>query len=440
MNSLSSKDPGIFNATVDGGADTCLDEDGHIFLEYTEKIANVVGFDDNCTKTNLHIGTSVTVVTTSDGNDILLLKNESIDHTSQPNSMLNVNQVRAHGVDIDDCPSIYTIPGRQGRQSMIVGEEDDGHEVIVPFSYTNNLVTYPVRKPSEYELENLPVYILTSDQPWDPTAQSDNDYLLSHVTSLEGRFINPTQTRAHATLSRRLNKSQQKTILQCSHGMSISPSKWLKLQKLINQSPNNTTIHQIPPTTTSTLVSSINSAWKYDDDEVLEEILSTCHELRSRGVPVDTTQLLRNMFIKDELTAEKTIASTTQLGKHIVRLPQRSHLKTRYPQLNCRRLTEKYSTDTWLAGVKVIDGESCVQMYYGVESTFTDCYGMTRESEGPSTLLKFIKETGAPFILKNDCAKMETSKTWTKILDQYNIRAELSEPYQQQQNQVERRI
>ena len=48
----TSTNDGIYSVTVDGGADTCLDGKGHIFLEYTPRVANVVGFDDDVTKTN----------------------------------------------------------------------------------------------------------------------------------------------------------------------------------------------------------------------------------------------------------------------------------------------------------------------------------------------------------------------------------------------------
>ena len=36
----------IFKVTVDGGADTCLDGAGYIFLEYTERSVHVIGFDN----------------------------------------------------------------------------------------------------------------------------------------------------------------------------------------------------------------------------------------------------------------------------------------------------------------------------------------------------------------------------------------------------------
>ena len=95
----------IFKVTVDGGADTCLDGEGHIFLEYTERSAHVIGFDKTMEKKDLRIGMSTTTTTLPSGEKILLLKNEAIDHTQQFNSMLTVHQVRAYGIDIDDCPT-----------------------------------------------------------------------------------------------------------------------------------------------------------------------------------------------------------------------------------------------------------------------------------------------------------------------------------------------
>ena len=86
-------DQAHYKVTVDGGADTCLDGAGHIFLEYTERRATVRGFDNDVTIDDLKIGTSVTAVDLPNGRSILLLKNETIDHTSQLNSMISVNQL-----------------------------------------------------------------------------------------------------------------------------------------------------------------------------------------------------------------------------------------------------------------------------------------------------------------------------------------------------------
>ena len=138
----------------------------------------------------MHIGTSVTVVSLPSGDDILLLKNESIDHTTQANSMLSVNQVRAFGIDIDDCPSIFQVAGRKGRQSMIVGKDDDDLEVELPFQFTNNLICYAIREPTMQELEHLPIFILTSDAPWNPSLQPNvHSNHQTTCANLEGRQV-----------------------------------------------------------------------------------------------------------------------------------------------------------------------------------------------------------------------------------------------------------
>eukprot|EP00979_Chaetoceros_neogracilis_P009185 scaffold2090_cov151-Chaetoceros_neogracile.AAC.2 len=75
---------------------------------------------------------------------------------------MSPNQMRAFGVDIDDCPTCFDVGGRSGRQSMKVGE----HEI--PFEYTDGLVLLKTRLPSIQELESCPILILTSDAPWNP--------------------------------------------------------------------------------------------------------------------------------------------------------------------------------------------------------------------------------------------------------------------------------
>ena len=55
---ISTQD--VVKVTVDGGADTCLDGQGHLLLEYTKCKANVIGFDEDLERKNLQIGTSIT--------------------------------------------------------------------------------------------------------------------------------------------------------------------------------------------------------------------------------------------------------------------------------------------------------------------------------------------------------------------------------------------
>ena len=147
---------------IDGGADTGLKGDSYNFLEHTKWGANVVGFDEGLTKTNLPIGSCVTATLDAQGKAIILLENEQIDHTSQSNSMMSLNQMRAFGVDIDDCPPCFEVGGRYGQQRMKIGEHK------IPFEYTDGLVLLKTSVPSIQELESCPILILTSDAPWHP--------------------------------------------------------------------------------------------------------------------------------------------------------------------------------------------------------------------------------------------------------------------------------
>ena len=223
---------------MDGGADTCLDGKEHLFLEYTERVANVVGFDDGMTKTNLHIGTSITVARSTCGNDVLLLKNEAIDHTGQSNSMLSVNQVRSYGIDIDDCPTQFQVDGRFGRQSMIVGVDEDGDTIEIPFDFSNNLINYGIREPTMKELEMLPMFCLTSDLPWDP--HNGNNTSMNKTSSIiEGRcIVNP---QAHQRVLNRVSTIKNlQASLKCYSGDSMCATKWSEIRNLVNTS--NTSI------------------------------------------------------------------------------------------------------------------------------------------------------------------------------------------------------
>ena len=83
---------------------------------------------------------------------------------------------------------------------------------------------------------------------------------------------------------------------------------------------------------------------------------------------------------------KKTAKCTTNYAIMEDRGTLKRHRKSRHPQLNRKRLMEKYATDTWFASVKAMTGESCGQIFVGMRSYFTHVIGMKSESEGPSAL------------------------------------------------------
>jgi len=79
-----------------------------------------------------------------------------------PNSigmLLSETQSRAFGIDIDSKPRIF------GGTGLITIDES----TIIPLHLEQGLMTCPIRKPTEQELQLLHIHWLTEDQPWDPS-------------------------------------------------------------------------------------------------------------------------------------------------------------------------------------------------------------------------------------------------------------------------------
>ena len=164
---------------------------------------------------------------------------------------------------------------------------------------------------------------------------------------------------------------------------------------------------------------------------------NTTTDRKYKEKPEDIRHLLG--WIPTE-TVRKTIEATTQLAKNYLRLPMRRHFKSREPALNRARLAETYATDTFFAETKAIGGATCAQIFVGTKSMFTKCYGMKRETEVSTTLEDFVRKVGAPYSVRNDNAKAQTSERWKNILRKYQINDELTEPHHPGQNPAERRI
>ena len=68
---------------------------------------------------------------------------------------------------------------------------------------------------------------------------------------------------------------------------------------------------------------------------------------------------------------------TTQYARNsIVRLPFRTHLKSRFPALNVQRRNELVATDTvWVDEPAIDDGSTAAQVFVGRKMYVTDVYG-----------------------------------------------------------------
>ena len=161
------------NGIINCGADTCLLGSAFLMLSHSDRLTNVSGFDAALVKKDLKIGTGVAAFDLPDGETMLVMINEAIDHTGQENTMLSSNQLRHNGCDVDDTYPLFIIQGKPGTFRIALGD----NELI--FTMVNGLASLTFRYPTEEELEdkNIRVMCLTSSAQWDQENLNGNNFL-----------------------------------------------------------------------------------------------------------------------------------------------------------------------------------------------------------------------------------------------------------------------
>ena len=195
-----SQDEDANYVIIDGGADTSLKGNAtSTTLELTHRKVSVSGFSDKDKHQDLSIGVTATKVWNEDKNPIILIEDEQIIYPEQETSVTSVNQIRAMGIDIDDCPQRFTRDGVPGRNNMIVDEH------VIPFIFDHNLVLMKASPPTEKELRTLPIVLLISGREWNPSSPPQEPLSVSPTwTPLPEDDLGIVDDKAHSILASRV--------------------------------------------------------------------------------------------------------------------------------------------------------------------------------------------------------------------------------------------
>ena len=360
-------------ATIDGGADTCLLGSSFRMFEYSERKANVASFDDALHVNNLRIGSGVTAFDHADGSTYLLMVHEGIDYTSQHNSIISVSQSRYHGVDICDRHPRFRVNNQPGLFRMSV------QDIEIPFTMEKGLVSLRVRKPTDDEISNCPVLELTSDAPWDPSYLTGDTF----IPGVDNTYVSrePSNDPMHDVLNVRR--------LRGDFASPLYDPVYDSLDAYVDN-------HVDSSLATGPSYTDLDTVYAFED--FINTMSRNCKMTR-HDQPPDWDHVQRCLGWFPQNTCKRTFAATTQLAK-IAALPYRDHFKARNPVMNNRRLHECYATDTWFSTETALNGITCVQLFVGLISFLVYPYGMKTESEGPSKRVKDLLS------LKRLCAKL----------------------------------
>ena len=411
---------------VDSHADTTVGGPNCVLLETNGETATVHSFSDERKPfADVPIGTIATAwVNRKTGETFVLIYNEALyfgnrlDHT-----LLCPNQMRAHGIVVDDTPRQFN---KQSTHSIYMPEV----ELSIPLEMRGVISYFESHKPSEDELENCRRIVMTSDVSWNPYDESFE-----------------TQERAanqHAAIAdeagvetARVSEVDRNGDIKCGTRTKFAvipdPPELLSDEAFVER-----------------LVASVNIASDdlYGDgmdgyrDQELFQVSSATREVfemsRSEKKSVVTKEVLARRWGIGLDTAHRTLKQTTLRGVRSVILPTDRRVSTWKPHLvfpTMRR--KKLYTDTMFSKVKSVRQNTCAQVWtdgYGYDLV----YPMNSKKYASSTVKNMVHDMqGIPEVIFSDGAGEETGASWKKEIGLIRARHHVTEPHLPWQNRAE---
>ena len=378
-------------AYADGGADSCIGGNGWVVHAYTGRKANLVGYDErNTKKDNLDICTLLTKVQPDLNKPaVILVAHEMVYNLGSSTTLISEFQVRNHGCIMDSVSKSHrlSLEGNHGTQTFY--PRDD---LAIPLHLKKGLMGFHISAPTKEEIDSLEHITITSDNVWNPYTHTDDNYGIDFQAQKVEANANVPCVYDPTDLD--LESTKLGEVVQCP---------------LVNANPSN-----------------------------LAQAVSTWH--RTNYKLLDPELIQPYLAYRPLEVVKKTLEKTTQLAKMIVRFPLRRHVKARFKWANVTRINETVSTDPLFSNVKsAFDGFIGAQVFYGCTSHCINVYGIKSKGEFHLVYKDFIREHGAPSILRRDNAKEENNAEVLKMHRDLLIKDEFIEPHHPQQNPVESR-
>ena len=139
---------------ADTHADTCCAGANWAFIEYTGEMCEVSPFlSDYEPVTEIPLARCCTVWTLKEtGQEYLLVGNQMLWFgASLPHSLINPNQIREYSHEVFDDPFCNTF-----------GIKADNF--FIPFDTVGTILYFELRAPTQWEIKNLPVLLLTGEE------------------------------------------------------------------------------------------------------------------------------------------------------------------------------------------------------------------------------------------------------------------------------------
>jgi len=148
------------NCEMDSHADTCVAGRNCVVLHYTERACDVMPYSEHYEPVKaVPIATVATGYTASTGLNYILVVHEALWMPQLEHSLLNPNQLRYSGVQVQDNPFSH--------EPLSIRSADDSFALAMLTQGAS--IYFRSWSPSRTDLQAYPHINLTSDIPWNPT-------------------------------------------------------------------------------------------------------------------------------------------------------------------------------------------------------------------------------------------------------------------------------
>jgi Reverse transcriptase (RNA-dependent DNA polymerase) len=308
--------------------------------------------------------------------------------TAMPHSLINPNQLRAFGLDVNDDPF------DTHRELGI-----NGTLAFIPFDTTGTIVHFASRTPTRWEQEHLPVIALTGDQ-WDPTTvlmQPDNfsrEVMELRSLQQDPAAEGPRYITAHTEVD----------------------------------SPLSSTLN--PHTFCARVIEAVNIATAYRDD--IDQRRASGVITNDRHSKVSPEELAKKWQIGIQ-SAKDTLQVTTQLGIRTALHPMIRRVRVDHLNIHRPRLRGQWFADTVHSKVKSKLGNTCANVF--TQGKFTRVVPMESRKDAGKSLVDFTDDVGVPELLLTDGASEFTGKNTEFVKEARRMRIKLLNSEQGRKNQ-----
>lgn len=378
---------------LDSHADTCCAGSSSRVVEYTGKTCHVSPFSaDYDAIPDVPIAKTATAYDNSLTGEtyILILAQSLYFGDALEHTLLCPNQLRSHGVVVDDVPVHLSPSPSTATHSIFFPDEN----IRLPLKMQGCISYLPTRYPTDEELHNCQWLIMTGDLEWDPHSPN--------FASQEEIALTTAHTVANETLDRSI---------KALHTCAISSVLAAVSTSLVDD----------------TLLRDLEDSVQVRDVHAVQSTNRKSH--------ISKEDLARRWGLGVE-TAARTLVVTTQKGIRNAVHPLHRRYRTNQQQLRYNQLASLFYSDTMFSKTKSSRGYTMGQVFVN-DIEYTRFIPMKSKADAGDALSAFIQDVGIPSGLHTDDARELTQKHWATIRNRYGIRQTLTEPHSPWQNRAE---